>query len=115
MPINKKKMEYIPTNYESFDLILGIGVLKGVDSFHYLDAIVVNSGSCKNEIKQQMGQGKQIIRQVTGILWLKEIKLEIKRKIYKSTVNTTATYDGNMEYKQTIGKKKLKTMEMRFW
>lgn len=73
-----------------------------------------SSGS-EVDIEHKINNGKRIISSINSTLWSKEIRLETKKKIYHSFVESVATYGSEV---WTLTKKmenKLLSMEMDFW
>lgn len=71
--VNTDKTKYIAVGSESRDSISPQGVVKGVNTYEYLGAIITKEGTSDSEINS-IGQGKQMTIQLNLLLWGSRIK-----------------------------------------
>ena len=116
LKINMEKTEYlIVGSNDRNNLILDQAEIKNVNSFKYLGVTVTESGSSEIEIKKRIGQGRQVTRQLNGILWNTHIRQETKIRIYKTIVESIVTYGAEVWEMTESLRGKLLSMEMGFW
>ena len=115
LTINTDKTEYVVAGGERRDLHISKGVVKGVDSYKYLGIKITNCGTSEAEIKTRVNQGRVVTKQLNSVLWSSQIKNNTKIRIYKTIVESIATYGAEVWETTEQMKKKLLAMEMGYW
>lgn len=115
LTINVSKTEYMVINGTSSHLALDGGVIEAVDTYKYLGVTFAKKSSTETEIRKRIGQGRAITKQLNGVLWNSQIRPVTKRRIYKTIVESVATYGAEVWDMTQQLKNKLKAMEMTFW
>ena len=115
LTINTEKTKYLVAGGVSRDLILDRGTISGVENYKYLGAITTKDGGSETEIKNRIRQGKQVTKQLHGILWNPQIRHTTKIRIYKTIIESIATYRAEVWDISEQTKKKLLAMEMGCW
>lgn len=115
LTINIKKTEYLVVGERGQDLNIESDIIKNTKRFKYLGVTFTESGTSNEDINNKIGQGRRTIKQLNSVLWSDKITKETKTTIYKSIVESIATYGSEVWEVTEKNKKKLKALEMDFW
>lgn len=115
LTINTEKTEYLVAGANDRDLVLDRGTIGSTNSYKYLGVNITKDGSSENEIKRRIGQGKVITKQLNSVLWSRQIRPEIKIRIYKTLVESIMTYGAEVWELSEQLKRRLLAAEMGFW
>lgn len=63
-------------------------VIRGLDSYNYLEVKITSYASNEVEIKARIKQGKLVTRQLNSVLWNTPIRPTINIRIYKTIIET---------------------------
>lgn len=116
LQINFKKTEYMVVGGVGRDLMMEDGsIVKCCHSYKYLGTTISNRGGSDDEIKLRITKGKVAIRQLHTIIWNKNIRNNVKNRIYKTIVEGITLYGSEVWEISKRNEGKLKAMEMEFW
>jgi hypothetical protein len=115
LSINPSKTEYVVVGGEGKHLELGSKQIQNTDSYKYLGVNITNNGRNTKEIATRIGQGNSAIRQLNSILWNNHITRNTKIRIYKSIIESIATYGSELWVINKNDASKIKAMEMNYW
>ena len=89
--------------------------LKQVNSFKYLGSIVTQNGSCTEEIKSRIGQGKIAFSKIKALVTAKNIKIDIRKRFVKCLIWSIVLYGCETWAMKKREEKYLEGFEMWLW
>jgi len=116
LTISHKKTEYmVAGENDRQDLDVGQHKLKNCATFKYLGVTLSNTGKSNEDIKNKIGQGRRVIRQLNSVLWNNKIRSKTKTTIYRSIFESISTYGSETWELTKNNKQKLLSLEMDYW
>lgn len=115
LTINLNKTEYLVIGGKAEDLELGAEKIRAGRSYKYLGVKITSQPDSQEEIRARIGQGRTAIRQLNSVLWSRKITKHVKRRIYKTIIESISTYGSELWVLNETNKQKLRAMEMDCW
>lgn len=116
LEINLSKTEYMVVGASAKGLKLDDGSeVKPCQTFTYLGTQINENGGSSQEIVNRIVKGKAAIRQLHPLIWKGGLSKNVKRRLYKTVVESIAIYGSEVWEISKKNEKKLKAMEMDFW
>lgn len=116
LEINLTKTEYMVVGGLGSNIVLDDGsIIKCCKTYKYLGTMMSNEGGSEIEIRHRMQKGRVAIKQLHSIIWNNTIHKDIKRRIYKTIVESIMLYGAELWEVSKKNENKLKAVEMDYW
>ena len=102
MVISKKQ------NPPAYSIKLNGTILKQVQKFKYLGAVITSDGKCRTEIRNRIGQAKTTCQRMRNILFNTTLSMNVRKRVLKCYIEPILLY-GSESW--TIGKSAQKSLE----
>ena len=115
LEVNSEKTQYLAIGREGRDLNKNGKKIRNVDEYKYLGVTITKDGKDERDILDKIRKGKTITSQLNSILWSLNIRKDTKKKIFRTIVESTATYGAEVWTITQNMKNRIKTLENGFW
>ena len=92
LEINLGKTEYMVAGGEGSNLVIDDDVIKHTKEYKYLGVLITSDNRDDKDIREKTNKGRIITRQLSSILWNKDIKGKTKKRIFETMVESCTTY-----------------------
>lgn len=116
LEINFNKTEYLVVGGDAKTLCIPNGPeLKSCQNVTYLGTQIAANGGSTQDIQSRISKGKVAIRQLHPLIRNQTLSKNVKRRLYKTIVESIATYGSEVWEISKGNENKLTAMEMDYW
>jgi hypothetical protein len=115
LEVNTEKTQYLVVGRNGRDLNVNGKIIKNVEEYKYLGVTITSNGSDKKDVANKIVKGKALTSQLNSILWSLNIRKDIKKRIYKTIVESAVTYGAEVWTTTQNMRNRLSTVENGYW
>lgn len=115
LEVNMEKTQYMVIGREGQDMVTDKGIIKSTNEYKYLGVTLTADGSDEKDVLSKLGRGRAITRQLHPVLWNDVISSKTKMHIYKSFVESCASYGSEIWTLSSRLAQRVRAMEMGYW